>query len=111
MAQLVIDARLVVLSACQTGLGSGRMSDVPAGDDWVGLVQSFQAAGARNVIATLWPVDDRATADLMRDFYGELRAGRSEMDALAAAQRRALRRAGTGSPFYWAGFVLDGRLS
>ena len=111
VAQLVIDARLVVLSACQTGLGSGRMTDVPAGDDWVGLVQSFQAAGARNVIATLWPVDDRATADLMRDFYGELRAGRSELDALAAAQRRALRRAGTGSPFYWAGFVLDGRLT
>ena len=84
VARLSIDARLVVLSACQTGLGSGRLVDVPPGDDWVGLVQAFQSAGARNVLATLWPVDDRATARLMKRFYVALRAGESESGALAA---------------------------
>lgn len=110
VARLSIEARLVVLSACQTGLGSGRLADVPPGDDWVGLVQAFQAAGARSVLATLWPVSDRATADLMRRFYVALRAGESESGALAIAQRGTLAAAGTGAPFYWAGFVLNGDL-
>ena len=51
---LSLSARLVVLSACQTGLASGAVADVPAGDDWVGLVRAFLGAGAQNVIATLW---------------------------------------------------------
>jgi CHAT domain-containing protein len=110
VARLSIDARLVVLSACQTGLGSGRLVDVPPGDDWVGLVQAFQAAGARSVLATLWPVNDRATAELMRRFYVALRGGESESGALAAAQRDVLAAAGTAAPFYWAGFVLNGDL-
>ncbi len=110
VARLSIDARLVVLSACQTGLGSGRLADVPPGDDWVGLVQAFQAAGARSVLATLWPVNDQATAELMKRFYVAIRAGESESGALAVAQRGALADAGTRAPFYWAGFVLNGDL-
>jgi CHAT domain-containing protein len=105
---LRLTASLVVLSACQTALGSGRVADVPAGDDWVGLVQAFQTAGAGKVLATLWPVDDQVTAQLMRRFYSELRSGSSEATALAIAQRSALRGRGSASPFYWAGFVLDG---
>ncbi|HEY6784865.1 MAG TPA: CHAT domain-containing tetratricopeptide repeat protein, partial [Gemmatimonadales bacterium] len=105
---LELHARLVVLSACQTGVGSGVLSDVPAGDDWVGLVQGFLAAGARNVMASLWPVDDRATAELMARFYTELQAGRPEASALAGAQRETLRKRGTVDPFYWAGFALSG---
>jgi CHAT domain-containing protein len=110
VARLSIDARLVVLSACQTGLASGRLVDVPTCDDWVGLVQAFQSAGARSVLATLWPVDDRATAGLMKRFYVALRAGESESGALAAAQRATLATATTQAPFYWAGFVLNGDL-
>lgn len=105
---LDLHARLVVLSACQTAVGSGALEDVPAGDDWVGLVEGFLYAGAANVLATLWPVEDRATADLMGQFYGELAAGRHEAEALAAAQRRALRNSATADPFYWAGFTLSG---
>src|SRR6266511_2470030 len=67
---LNLAAELVVLSACQTGLGSGALADVPAGDDWVGLTRAFLHAGARRVMATLWPVDDWATAALMERFYG-----------------------------------------
>ena len=105
---LDLHARLVVLSACQTALGAGALADVPAGDDWVGLVEGFLYAGAANVMATLWPVEDRATAGLMERFYTELAAGRPEADALAAAQRMSLRNSATADPFYWAGFTLSG---
>jgi CHAT domain-containing protein len=103
---LTIDARLLVLSACQTGVAAGALADVPPGDDWVGLVQAFLYAGASNVLATLWPVADVATARLMERFYRELAAGRSESEALAAMQRAALRETATAHPFYWAGFGL-----
>ena len=105
---LRLSARLLVLSACQTALGSGAIADVPPGDDWVGLVQGFLYAGASNVVATLWSVEDRATARLMGDFYRELNAGRPESVALVEAQRIALRDPRTAHPFYWAGFVLSG---
>jgi CHAT domain-containing protein len=105
---LRLQARLVVLSACQTALGAGALADVPAGDDWVGLVQAFLFAGASNVMATLWPVQDRATADLMTRFYSALAAGRPEAEALAEAQRAMLRNRATAHPFYWAGFTLSG---
>ncbi len=105
---LDLHARLVVLSACQTALGAGALTDVPAGDDWVGLVEGFLYAGAANVMATLWPVEDQATAGLMERFYTELAAGRPEAEALAATQRAALRNSATADPFYWAGFTLSG---
>ena len=105
---LRLRARLVVLSACQTALGAGAVEDVPSGDDWVGLVQAFLSAGASNVMATLWPVDDRATADLMSHFYGALAAGQPESEALAEAQRAMLRNPRTSHPFYWAGFTVTG---
>jgi len=105
---LRLSARLLVLSACQTALGSGAVADVPPGDDWVGLVEGFLYAGAANVLATLWPVEDRATARLMSSFYRELASGRSESAALAEAQRAALKDPRTAHPFYWAGFVLSG---
>jgi CHAT domain-containing protein len=105
---LSLKADLVVLSACQTALGAGALGDVPAGDDWVGLVQAFLYAGSARVLATTWPVADRPTATLMTAFYEELRAGAPEDVALARAQRAALREAKTGSPLYWAGFVLTG---
>ena len=103
-----LNARLVVLSACQTGVGAGAVTDVPAGDDWVGLVEAFHYAGARNVLGTLWSVNDRATARVMARFYSGLRSGRDEATALAEAQRQALRAPDTDNPYLWAGFVLSG---
>jgi CHAT domain-containing protein len=110
VSALRLRASLVVLSACQTALGSGRVLDVPPGDDWVGLVQAFQSAGSATVLATLWPVNDQTTAQLMKRFYSELRAGKTAANALAIAQRSTLNARGSRSPFYWAGFVLDGSL-
>ena len=105
---LPLHARLVVLSACQTALGSGAVGDVPEGDDWVGLMQAFLSAGAGSVLASLWPVEDRPTARLMADFYRRLEGGETEAAALAGAAREALRNSGTADPFYWAGFELVG---
>jgi CHAT domain-containing protein len=105
---LSLAADLVVLSACQTGLGSGALADVPAGDEWVGLTRAFLHAGAKNVVATLWPVDDWATAALMERFYGLADAGADPTHSLALAQRALLKAPATTHPFYWAGFVAAG---
>jgi CHAT domain-containing protein/Tfp pilus assembly protein PilF len=105
---LHLAAGLVVLSACQTGLGSGALADVPAGDDWVGLTRAFLHAGARHVVATLWPVDDWATAALMERFYSVGDVAAEPVRALAEAQRALLTTAVTAHPFYWAGFVSVG---
>jgi CHAT domain-containing protein/Tfp pilus assembly protein PilF len=106
---LDLAADLVVLSACETGVGTGRLRDVPAGDDWVGLVRAFLYAGAGSVVASLWPVDDRATAVVMERFYGGLRAGHNRSAALAEAQRAMIREGPYSSPYYWAAFGLTGR--
>ena len=108
MFGLSLSADLVVLSACQTGLASGALADVPPGDDWVGLTRAFLHAGARRVVATLWPVDDWATAALMERFYEGYAGGAEPGRALAAAQRALLGRVGTSHPFFWAGFVAVG---
>jgi len=105
---LLLRADLVVLSACQTGLGSGALADVPPGDDWVGLTRAFLHAGAANVVATLWPVDDWATAALMERFYEAYQIGADPASALARAQRALFAEATTAHPFYWAGFVSMG---
>jgi len=105
---LRLTADLVVLSACQTGLASGALADVPAGDDWVGLSRAFLHAGARQVVATLWLVDDWATAALMERFYGASDVAGDPARALAEAQRALLGTPATAHPFYWAGFVSTG---
>jgi CHAT domain-containing protein len=105
---LQLAADLVVLSACQTGLGSGALADVPEGDDWVGLTRAFLHAGADRVVATLWTVEDEASASLLQHFFEARALGTDDMTALADAQRRLLREPGTSHPFHWAGVVLVG---
>lgn len=96
-----LQADLVTLSACETGLGK-----VANGDDVVGLTRGFLYAGSRSIVASLWSVDDRATAALMQAFYeGLTRASKTE--ALRSAQIRA--RQDFPHPFFWAAFQLTGR--
>ena len=90
--------RLVVLSACQTGLGEYNSEGV------YGLQRAFKSAGARSILMSLWSVDDSATRELMVAFYNGLIDGRNPDDALAAAQN-LLRRKGY-SPDKWAAFVI-----
>lgn len=105
---VALHARLVVLSACETALASGGTDDVPAGDDWTGLVRAVLVAGADNVLATLWPVQDRSTPALMAGFYRKLVAGQPLPLALALAQRAAIHDPRRANPVNWAGFVLVG---
>lgn len=105
---LSLSAELVTLSACDTALGAGELTDLPAGEELVGLTRAFLSAGSRHVLATLWEINDRATAPLMEEFYRATRE-RSPADALAAVMRRRLATGGREAhPYYWAPFVLVG---
>ena len=102
---LRLDADLVVLSACQTALGKEIR-----GEGLVGLTRGFMHAGVPRVVASLWKVDDRATAELMRRFY-EGMLGPQQLPpatALRAAQREMAESAAWSRPYYWAAFVLQG---
>ncbi len=95
-----MDADLVVLSACETGLGTGK-----AGDEVLGFTRAFLYSGARALVSTLWPVADEETAVLMAELYKN-RKTMSKAEALRQAQL-TLKKA-RPEPFYWAPFVLTG---
>ncbi len=102
---LSLPADLVVLSACQTALGK----DI-RGEGLIGLARGFMHAGATRVVASLWKVDDVATAELMKRFYAALLGDehRSPAAALRLAQVQMRRDRRWNAPYYWAGFVLQG---
>jgi CHAT domain-containing protein len=102
---LHIPADLVVLSACSTGLGK----DV-RGEGLISLTRGFMYAGASGVVASLWKVDDQATAQLMKLFYeGMFQKGLTPVAALRQAQLAMSKQKPWQSPYYWAGFVIQGR--
>ena len=95
---------LVVLSACRTGLGK----DV-RGEGLIGLTRGFMHAGASSVVASLWKVDDEATAELMKHFYANmLQKGMRPAAALRAAQNTLRQKSEWQSPHFWASFTLQG---
>ncbi len=111
-----LDADLVVLSACESGLG-----DEIDGEGLRGLTRAFQFAGARTVASSLWQVNDRATAELMLRFYRYLREGMPKDEALRAAQMELIRgpievtdadgrktTMDASAPYYWAAFQIYG---
>jgi CHAT domain-containing protein/Tfp pilus assembly protein PilF len=101
---LNLPAELVVLSACQTGLGKEIK-----GEGLVGLTRGFMYAGAARVVVSLWNVNDRATADLMAKFYQRmLKENQRPAAALRAAQVEMLKQRQWHSPYYWSAFVLQG---
>jgi len=101
---LNLSADMVVLSACETGLGK----EVD-GEGLVGLTRGFMYAGASRVLASLWRVDDEATAQLMKKFYeGVLKEGKTPAQALREAQLWMQGQRKWRQPYYWAGFVLQG---
>ncbi|HEU4435769.1 MAG TPA: CHAT domain-containing protein, partial [Pyrinomonadaceae bacterium] len=99
---LKLNADLVVLSACETGLGKEVK-----GEGLMSLMRAFMYAGATSVVVSLWNVNDESAADLMIRFYRHLRTGMSKREALRQAQLETIR--DNGFPFYWAPFVLIGK--
>lgn len=106
---LGLDVRspLVFLSGCETGAVEEWTSDPVRGAGELTLAQAFLAAGAENVVLTLWRIDDAGAAALAGRFYGRLSSVQPP-EALAAAQRETLRDPRLASPYYWAGYVVSG---
>jgi CHAT domain-containing protein len=101
---LKLSADLVVLSACQSGLGKEIK-----GEGLVGLTRGFMYAGAARVVVSLWNVNDKATADLMSRFYARmLKQGERPAAALRVAQVEMWKQKQWRSPYYWAAFTLQG---
>ena len=101
---LKLPAELVVLSACETGLGKNIR-----GEGLISLTRGFMYAGAKRVVVSLWSVNDAATADLMTKFYrAMLKEGLRPAAALRAAQIEMWKTKRLSPPFYWAAFVLQG---
>lgn len=101
---LDLSAELTVLSACQTALGK----DI-RGEGLISLTHSFMSAGSSTVVASLWKVDDRATAVLMAYFYeAMLQQGMPPATALRSAKLKLMQEKRWRAPYYWAGFMLQG---
>lgn len=101
---LNLPADLVVLSACQTGVGKQIK-----GEGLIALTRGFMYAGAPRIVASLWQVDDKATAELMTEFYKQMFAvGLKPAAALREAQITLSRQPSRRPPYFWAGFVLQG---
>ncbi len=101
---LTLDADLVTLSACNTGVNR-----LAPGDELSGLMRGFLYAGAPSLVVSLWAVNDRSTCELMQTFYRHLLGGESKRAALRLAQLESLER--YGHPYYWAPFILMGKTS
>jgi CHAT domain-containing protein len=111
--ELKQNAELVILSACETGLG-----ELKAGEGMIGLTRAFLYSGASSAVVSLWKVEDQSTALLMEKFHGRLKRGESKEEALRQAKleimKTRVKLAATGTqeslaaPFFWAPFILVG---
>jgi CHAT domain-containing protein len=102
--QLQLNAELVTLSGCGTG-----MNVVVGGDELIGLVRGLLYAGAQTLLVSLWEIHDQSTAELMRDFYDAYKAAPNKAAALRSAVLKA--REEHPHPYFWAAFALVGRFS
>jgi len=99
-----LSADLVVLSACQTGIGKQIK-----GEGLIALTRGFMYAGAKSIVASLWKVDDAATSALMAEFYRQMFINKLKPSAaLRAAQLKLAQQSRWQSPYYWAGFFIQG---
>lgn len=103
------DLRLLVLSACETGMGSGLGVSSSTGFDYTGFVQHFHKIGVNSILSTLWPVYDRETTEWMEAFYAHLLNRNQNRYLAESVQEAQITFIEQGyHPFYWAGFTLSG---
>lgn len=105
ISNLQLNSQLVVLSACNTGLGK-----LNTGEGLLSISRSFVYAGCKSILSTLWPVSDNFSAHLILKFYNELKKGNSKSHSLSEAKRAYIsNNPGTAShPFYWSGYIISG---
>jgi CHAT domain-containing protein len=109
---LKLNADLVVLSACETGLGQ-----IKKGEGIIGLTRALLYAGAKNLVVSLWPVSDQSTSDLMIDFYKNLLSNKSARlsnstrfaPLLQQAKLKMINDAKFAHPYFWSPFILIGQ--
>jgi CHAT domain-containing protein len=101
---LSLDTELIVLSSCESGIGK-----LVKGEGMIALNRGFFYAGARNIIFSLWKVEDKATSRLMIELYRNILMGKSITDSLRNAKLRLIRDKFTAFPKYWSGFILVGK--
>lgn len=101
---LQLEAELIVLSSCESGVGK-----LVKGEGMMALNRGFFYSGIRNIVFSLWKVEDRSTSQLMIEFYRNILAGRHYCRALRLAKLELLKSPYTAFPKYWSGFVLVGR--
>ncbi len=100
---LELNAELVVLSACETGLGQ----DIK-GEGLIGLTRGFMYAGSPRVLVSLWSVDDQATAELMKKFYQKMLHEKLTPAAALRAAQIEMWKEEQYTPYYWAAFTMQG---
>lgn len=98
-----MNAELVTLSACETGI-----SQTKRGDELIGLTRALIYAGAPSVIVSLWSVYDPSTRELMVELYRQLKSGKDKATALQQAQIKIMSKEEYSHPYYWAPFILVG---
>ena len=104
---LRVNGSLIFLSGCETGVGAAWSTQYARGEDYATLAQAFLYAGARSVLATLWPIQDDGAAELAARFYARLTTA-DPIAALAGAQRDMLATPEYTHPYFWAGYQLTG---
>ena len=102
---LKMNADIVALTACQTGLGK-----VISGEGTMGMGRAFQYAGARSVLMSLWSVAEKSSVQMVESFFRHVKEGKSKLEALRLA-RKEIREAGYDHPFFWAPFILVGEVN
>ena len=95
--------KLVVLSACDTGVG-----EIKNGEGVYGLRRALVLAGSETQVMSLWPVSDEGTRDLMVEYYKALKAGQGRSEALRQVQLKMLSSKNRNHPYYWASFIQSG---
>jgi CHAT domain-containing protein/plasmid maintenance system antidote protein VapI len=103
LARYKLQSDLVVLSACETAVGK-----VQTGEGVMGLPFALLIAGNQNMLLSLWPIDDNATADFMIAFFDKIAKGADQAEALAKTKMEFSKNSKWAAPYYWAGFVLYG---
>ncbi len=101
---LKLNADMVALTACQSGLGR-----IVSGEGTMGMGRAFQYAGAKSVLMSLWSVAESSSVDLVTSFFKHVREGKNKLEAMKLA-REDISKAGYDHPFFWAAFILVGEV-